>query len=255
MRPAIRTAREGFPVTEDLVRYMKSAIGNGEDFLSKNPTWALDFAPNGTRVGLGDIITRKRYADTLETIANQGADSFYTGPIAETMINALRAANGTMTLDDLKNYTVATRNVSHIDYRGYRITSTTAPSSGVVALSALKILEGYDDFFTPHNVNLSTHRLDEALRFAYGQVCSELFRFPFWPLKLISYSKRTNLGDPYFVDGLDEYEKDMLKNSTARMIRTRISDFHTQNVSAYDPDGIESLETYVQISLRLAAKF
>lgn len=145
-------------------------MNDGKDFLSVDPTWALDFAPNGTRLGLGDIITRKRYADTLEIIANQGADAFYSGPIAETMVKALQAANGTMTLDDLRDYTIAIRNVSEIDYRGYRIVSTTAPSSGVVLLNVLKILEGYDDFFSSGSLNLSTHRLDEAIRFGYGQV-------------------------------------------------------------------------------------
>jgi gamma-glutamyltranspeptidase/glutathione hydrolase len=39
------------------------------------------------------------------------------------------------------------------------------------------------------------------------------------------------------------YEEDMLKDSTVRNIRKRISDHHTQNVSAYDPDGIESRDT------------
>ncbi|GFF33455.1 gamma-glutamyltranspeptidase 1 [Aspergillus udagawae] len=221
VQPAIRTAREGFPVGRDLVRYMKSAVGGGKDFLVENPTWALDFAPNGTRVGLGDIMTRRRYADTLETIAKKGPDAFYSGPIAETMINALQAANGTMTLEDLRNYTVAIRNVSQIDYRGYQITSTTAPSSGTVAMSILKILNTYDDFFAPGNVNLSTHRLDEAMRFGYGE--------------------RTKFGDPLFVAGLDEYEEDMLKQSTIDEIRRKISDVRTQNVSAYDPQGIESL--------------
>lgn len=171
VEPAVRTARDGFPVTEDLVKYMKSAVGSGEDFLSKNPTWAIDFAPNGTRLGLGDLITRRRYADTLEAIGQRGADAFYSGPIAETMINALQRENGTMTLEDLKNYTVAIRDVSQIDYRGYKITSTTAPSSGSIALSILKILGTYKDFFsTEKSVNLSTHRLDEAMRFGYGEV-------------------------------------------------------------------------------------
>lgn len=172
MQPAITTARDGFPVTEDLVRYMDRAVSDGEDFLSHNPTWAIDFAPNGTRLGLGDIMTRRRYADTLETIAKQGADAFYRGPIAETLVNAIQATNGTMTLDDLRNYTVAIGDVAQIDYRGYKVTSTTASSSGVVALSMLKIVDTYDDFFTPGNVNLSTHRLVEAMRFAYGQVSS-----------------------------------------------------------------------------------
>lgn len=171
LQPAIQTAREGFPVSPDTVRYWNSAEANGNDFLTKDPTWALDFAPNGTRLGLGEIITRKRLADTLEAIAEHGPDAFYTGAIAETMINALRKTNGTMTLQDLADYKVAIRNTSQVDYRGYKVTSTTAPSSGVVALSILKILETYSDFFTSADtVNLSTHRLNEAIRFGYGQV-------------------------------------------------------------------------------------
>ncbi|KAJ5342393.1 hypothetical protein N7541_011517 [Penicillium brevicompactum] len=224
VQPAVRTAREGFTVGKDLVRYMESAVGNGEDFLSKNPTWAIDFAPNGTRLGLGDKITRRRYADALEAIGKQGPDAFYTGPIAETMINALQSANGTMTLEDLKNYTVAIRNVSDIDYRGYKITSTSAPSSGVVALSILKILETYQGLFsTEKSLNLSTHRLDEAIRFGYGE--------------------RANLGDPSFIDGIAKYESDVLDQKTIDDIRSKISDVRTQNVSAYDPAGLESLDT------------
>ncbi|KAJ5757693.1 uncharacterized protein N7511_006387 [Penicillium nucicola] len=224
IQPAIRTAREGFPVTADLVKYMKSAVGDGEDFLTKNPTWAIDFAPNGTRLGLGDTITRRRYADTLEAIAERGPDAFYTGPIAETMINALQSENGTMTLDDLSNYTVAIRNTSQIDYRGYKVTSTSAPSSGIVAMSILKILGTYKDFFsTEEDVHLSTHRMDEAMRFGYGE--------------------RSNLGDPLFVEGMAEYETEMLAQSTIDEIRSKISDIRTQNVSAYDPSGLESLDT------------
>ena len=149
---------------------MRSATAGASDFLTNNPTWAIDFAPNGTRLGLGDTITRKRYADTLETIAQRGPDAFYTGPIAETTINALRAANGTMTLGDLANYTVAIRPPSEIEYRGYKVRSCSAPSSGVVALGVLKTVEGYQGFGEASMVNLSTHRLDEAIRFAYGEV-------------------------------------------------------------------------------------
>ncbi|KAJ5147471.1 hypothetical protein N7526_000823 [Penicillium atrosanguineum] len=224
LQPAIRTAREGFPVTEDTVKYMKSAVSDGVDLLTTDPIWALDFAPNGTRVGLGDTMTRKRLADTLESIAEQGADAFYSGPIAKTMINALQAQNGTMTLEDLSNYTVAIRDTAQIDYRGHTVTSTTAPSSGVVLLSILKILDGYEGFFSTENaVNLSTHRMDEAMRFGYGQ--------------------RSELGDPLFVEGMDDYQKNMLKESTAAEIRSKISDTHTLDVSAYDPAGLESLDT------------
>lgn len=171
LSPAIEVARNGFRVGEDLVRYMNAAVGDGEDFFIKNPIWAQDFAPNGTRLGLGDIITRRHYADTLEAIAKHGPDAFYTGPIAEAMIKAMKAENGTMTMKDLADYKIAFRNTSQIDYRGYKITSSTAPSSGNVALSILKVLGTYKDLFTSkESLNISTHRMDEAIRFGYGQV-------------------------------------------------------------------------------------
>lgn len=221
MAPAINVARFGFTVNEDIVRYMDSADPN--DFLTQDPAWAIDFAPNGERVKLGETMTRKRYADTLETIAQEGADAFYTGAIANATITALNASNGTMTLEDLANYTVALREPVNINYRGYKLTTMNAPSSGIVALSALNILEGYDGFGKPANLNLSTHRLDEALRFAYGQ--------------------RAELGDPSFVDSLPEFTKDMISPETGKEIRSKISDDHTYGVSFYNPDGLESLET------------
>ena len=225
MQGAIKTARFGWTVNPDLVRYMASANASAQvpNFLTKDPNWALDFAPNGTLVGVGDTITRKRYADTLETIANKGPDAFYTGSIAANTIAALKAANGTMTMHDLANYTVAIRPTANITYRGYRVQSCSAPSSGEVVLSTMKIVEGYSKLFDVGNNNLSTHHLDEALRFAYGE--------------------RGNLGDPLFVTNLSAYQDSMLSEKTAMEIRKHISDKRSFNVSHYDPDGIESLET------------
>ncbi|OCK77219.1 gamma-glutamyltransferase 1 [Lepidopterella palustris CBS 459.81] len=241
LSPAIKIARYGFPVTADLVRYMDSATSSSNNFLVTDPTWAIDFAPNGTRLGLGDTLTRKRYADTLERIALEGPDAFYTGAIANATIKALQKANGTMTLDDLANYTVAVREPVQITYRGYKLTSCRAPSSGSVALSVLKIVEGYDHFGDPANVNLSTHRLDEAMRFAYGESGpANLLGVFFTPFRRL---QRGNLGDPSFVKGLQQYEESMLTAETAREIRAKISDSQTFNVSYYDPAGIESLET------------
>lgn len=170
MRPAIAVARHGFKVTADLVSQQKSAIKGQSNFLVENPSFAIDFAPNGTLIGLNETITRKRYADTLETIAEHGADAFYTGAIANATIAALKAANGSMTLEDLKNYSVAIRKPAQITYRGFKLTACSAPSSGTVALSVMKTVEGYEDFGEPSALNLSTHRLDEAIRFGYGEV-------------------------------------------------------------------------------------
>jgi len=225
MEPAIRTARYGFPVTPDLVKYMDSAATQAQkpNFLTEDPGFAIDFAPNGYRIKLNETLTRRRYADTLETIAKQGPNAFYEGPIANATIQALQRANGTMTLEDLKNYTVAIRESGTITYRGRKVTSCTAPSSGEVVLTILKILEGYDDVGDPAALNLTTHRLDETIRWGYGL--------------------RTSLGDPLFVSDLNQYQTEMYNETTAALIRGKISDTTTYNTSWYDPLGIESLDT------------
>ncbi|KAK3677525.1 hypothetical protein LTR78_002375 [Recurvomyces mirabilis] len=221
--PAVQVARNGFTVTPDLVRYMASAIVGIDNFLVNEPTWAIDFAPNGTLLGLGDTITRRRYADTLESIAKRGPDAFYTGPIAEATIDTINTTGGIMTLADLKNYTVAIRPPSAISYRDYKITSGSAPSSGTVLASVMKIIEGYTTIGEASTVDESTHLFDEAIRFAYGQ--------------------RSELGDPSFVKGMDAYQADMLSETTAAAVRAKINPEHTLNVSAYDPSGFESLVT------------
>lgn len=222
--PAVHVARYGFPVSADLVRFMDFMSPEEGGFLSEDPNWAMDFAPHGRRVRLNETITRRRYANTLETIAEQGPDAFYTGPIAETMIAATQASNGTMTMKDLEDYRVEIREPFSITYRDYKLTSCGAPAGGSVALSAMKILEGFSDSGDPAAINITTHRFDEAMRFAYGQ--------------------RTNLGDPSFLPNTTAYERDMLQPGTAELLRAKISDLHTLNVSAYNPDGIESLNDH-----------
>jgi gamma-glutamyltranspeptidase/glutathione hydrolase len=220
VQPAVEVARYGFPVGEDLVRFMDFfAIDPRLNFLLNDPNWAIDFAPNGTRVGLGDRLTRKRYAATLETIAERGPDAFYEGPLAQVMIDFVQEKGGILSMQDLKEYEVVIQKPLATDYKGFKMHSSPSPASGGIALSIFKILEGYEneDY---KDISLSAHRLTEAMRFAYSQ--------------------RTHLGDPAFVHNLREFQEDMLNSKNAGAIRHRISDAHTLNVSDYNPDGLES---------------
>lgn len=222
--PAIGLARHGFPITADTVKYMDDAtrVYGNYDFLTMEPAWAIDFAPNGTRKGLGEILTRKRYADTLEAIAEGGADAFYSGAVANATIAALKRQGGIMTLEDLRTYSVVLREPLTIDYNGYKITSCAAPSGGPVTLAALKIFETFAAQEKGMGVNLTTHRLDESMRFAYGM--------------------RTKLGDPSFAGNITAYERQMISQA-AEEARGKISDVKAFDVAYYDPQGLESLET------------
>ncbi|TID25592.1 gamma-glutamyltransferase 1 [Venturia nashicola] len=224
MKPAIGLAFNGFTVSADTVHYFASTTPEffgSASFLTADPNWAIDFAPNGTLLGIGDTLTRKRYAATLQTIAAEGADSFYTGPIAEATIEAVQNSNaskGIMTLEDLAGYSVeSSKPPVSIDYRDYMITAGSAPSGGEVVLSVMKAIEGYSGMGDPSQLNVSTQRIVEATRFAYGQ--------------------RTLMGDPDFVSNMDIYQKEIINATTAAKTRSLISDIYTQNVSYYNPSG------------------
>lgn len=169
--------------------------------------------PSDSQTSPGTVLT---LSSTLERIAEEGADAFYTGPLAESMISAIQAANGTMTLADLRDYKVLSREVLSATYRGHTLHTAGIPSSGSVAVGILKTMEQYplEDSL---DVDLSVHRFIEAMRFAYGA--------------------RLELGDPEFVPGAKDAEEGLMSEARARRTRERILDDRTQPVDVYDPRG------------------
>ncbi len=133
------------------------------------------------------------------------------------MVDLVQATNGTMTLDDLKSYKVIVRQPLSINFRGFKVFATEAPSSGAVTLHMLKVLEQFP-FEDRRDVNLTTHRFVEAMKFGYGA--------------------RLELGDPDYVANIEQYQKEMLSDEKAAKIRKLISDKHTLPASAYQPDAL-----------------
>ncbi|ROV92547.1 hypothetical protein VMCG_08942 [Cytospora schulzeri] len=224
VNPAVYVARHGFGVTEDLVRYMSFAIkGPRGNFLVEDPVWAEDFAPNGTLLQLGDTITRKRYADTLEKIGRHGADIFYKGELAKSMVKLVQETNGTLTMDDMTSYSALAKRPITIDFRGFKLYSTGAPSSGSIMLSMLKTMEQYPQSDLA-DTNLTTHRFIESMRFAYGA--------------------RLELGDPAYVTDIEAFEDALLSVPKAQSVRHRINDSSTLPVREYDPGALFPAETH-----------
>ncbi|KAF7339741.1 Gamma-glutamyltranspeptidase [Mycena sanguinolenta] len=218
-QPAIKVARDGFQVNVDLA----AALVMGESFILTDPLWSEVYAPNGTLLQLGDTVYRKRYADTLEQVAEHGADAFYTGRIATNTAEAAFARGGIITTHDLANYTAIIREPVNITYRNSRIFSTVAPSSGAVVLSALKVFEGYRGNYTDSDpeINVTTHRLIEATQFAYGQ--------------------RTQYGDPAFTPNVTTLQQYYLTDAAVEDVRSKIVDNQTFPVAYYDPSDYTPL--------------
>jgi gamma-glutamyltranspeptidase / glutathione hydrolase len=163
LAPAIRIARDGFP----LYARLQFALKYKREVLARSPDAAKAFlTPDGNVPEVGAIIKQPDLANTLEAIANQGAKGFYEGPVAANLVAGVRAGGGIWTLEDLKAYRVVERKPLVGEYHGARVVSAPPPSSGGIAvIDSLHILEG----FNLHAVDSATakHLIIEAMRRAY----------------------------------------------------------------------------------------
>jgi gamma-glutamyltranspeptidase/glutathione hydrolase len=163
LQPAIRLARDGFP----LYLRLQYGIKAKRDVLARSPDAAKAFlTADGAVPEVGAIIKQPQLASTLEAIANQGAKGFYEGRVAQNLVAGVRAGGGIWTLEDLKNYRVVERKPLIGEYHGARIVTAAPPSSGGIAvLDTLNILAGFD----LHDVDSATrkHFIIEAMRRAY----------------------------------------------------------------------------------------
>src|SRR3974390_1159955 len=116
----------------------------------------------------GERLYQFDLADTLRAIAEKGPQGFYEGRTARQIADAVRAAGGIMSAEDLKNYRAIERPVVRGSYRGFGIVSVPPPSSGGVHLiEMLNILEGYD-LAKLGRGEQSLHYLIEAMTRAYA---------------------------------------------------------------------------------------
>lgn len=142
MEPAIRIATEGFTVSQ----YCANAISDAYETAIKFPEMQkVYWNENGLPYEAGDVITNPDLAKTLQKIADEGADAFYKGEVAQAVVDSLAEYDGVMTLDDLANYKAQALTPVTGDYRGYKIISSPPPSSGGTHLiEILNILENFD---------------------------------------------------------------------------------------------------------------
>jgi len=163
LQPAIRLAREGFP----LYLRLQYGIKAKRDTLARSPDAAKAFlTAAGNAPEIGAIIKQPELANTLEAIAAQGAKGFYEGRVAENLVSGVRAGGGIWTLEDLKNYRVAERKPLVSEYHGTRIVTAPPPSSGGIAvIDSLNILDGFD--LRAADSATRKHFIIEAMRRAY----------------------------------------------------------------------------------------
>jgi gamma-glutamyltranspeptidase/glutathione hydrolase len=164
--PAVRLAREGIAVKDDLYDSLLLA----QPRLAHWPaTVRIFLKADGSVPAAGEKLVQGELADTLEAIGQEGTRAFYVGPIADKIVAAVRDAGGLMTRGDLENYAPVIRNPVYGTYRGHEIVSMPPPSSGGTHLvEMLNILEGYPSRMIGSGSPAALHLEIEAMKLAYA---------------------------------------------------------------------------------------
>src|SRR5262249_6303080 len=98
VKPAIRFARDGFPVGKNLAAAIRGARGR----LAKDPGSAKLFFVKGAPLAEGATYRNPDLADLLQTLAGRGGVvTFYKGDVADRIAAAFKKNGGLVTADDL----------------------------------------------------------------------------------------------------------------------------------------------------------
>ena len=177
--PAIRLAREGFPLPADLAAQFQRQRKAFERY----PASVAKFAkPDGSAFQAGDRFRQPDLAATLGRIAEHGRDGFYLGETADLIVAEMARGGGIISHEDLKQYRSAWRQPVHGSYRGYQIVSMPPPSSGgILLVQMLNMLETRNLAELGAGTPAISHLMIEAERRAYAD-------------------RAEHLGDPDFYD-------------------------------------------------------
>lgn len=162
LAPAVRIAREGFPVYEKF----HTMLGWSAQHLKRWPAAAEAFLLDGEIPPMGHVIKLPDLAVVLERVGKEGAEVFYEGDIARQLVEGVREAGGIWTLEDMAAYEVVEREPIRTTYKGYELVTASPPSSGGVAIAQmLNILNPWP--LAEMERAQRAHLIVEAMRRAY----------------------------------------------------------------------------------------
>ncbi|MAH84456.1 MAG: gamma-glutamyltransferase [Rhodospirillaceae bacterium TMED8] len=226
LQPAIHYAAEGFMVRPHVSYFWNVKEGAGrvptiEKLKNYAATRAIYFKENGQLRAPGEILTNSDMANTYRRIAKDGVDDFYSGTIAQEIIEDMRTNGGMLAAGDLNLARTSDNPPLWGEYRGLRVATNPPPGGGVMVLEMLNILENFDLKSMGHNSIKYISTLSEAM-------------------KIATVDKDNYLGDPNFVDVPTER---LISKTHGADMALRIKSGEKTYVSRLGPQVEESKDT------------
>ena len=168
LKPAIRYAEKGFPLTPILGKYWKIAYNKFKELNTDGEFdhWFATFAPEGRAPEIGELWKSPGHAATLRAIGETNADSFYKGEIADKIDSFMAENGGHLRKSDLEKYKVEWVEPVSTNYKGYDVWEIPPNGQGMITLMALNIFAEMNPPKPNHTAAL--HEQIEAMKLAFA---------------------------------------------------------------------------------------
>ncbi len=162
-------AENGFEVTPRLEKLVGLDIHPGLNQFHNSKVY---FHPGGKPIKAGYVRKNGALARVLRNIAENGADFFYSGELAEKIVKTVKNAPinpGVLTVEDMANYTAVKRDPICGQYKTYKVCGMAPPASGGISvLQILKMLEGFKmEQYQPNQLE-AVHLFTQASKLAFA---------------------------------------------------------------------------------------
>ena len=189
LNPAIELAERGF-----FLSYFEANRLNvyKKNFERNKAASKIFIRSDGEPWEKGQKFIQKDLAKTLKKIARYGRDGFYSGTVAQLIVQEMKRGNGLITKEDLHNYESKYRPPILGTYKGYEIVSMGPPSSGgALLVNMLNMLENYPIDTISWNSSKYIHLLTEVERRAYADRAEHMGDPDFWdvPISMLTSKK------------------------------------------------------------------
>ncbi|XP_068887124.1 glutathione hydrolase 5 proenzyme [Aphelocoma coerulescens] len=167
---------------------------------------------------LGETFQWPALQQTLRAVAEHGATVFYEGQIGEALVEDVRKAGSSLSMEDLRAYRAKVSSALNITLNNHTtVFAPGPPMGGAVLMFILKVLEVYKfhkaSLATPEEKVETYHRIAEALKF--GNML------------------RPHMSDPAFSEAQEPVET-MLSDQFAGFVRQQIDTRGNHSLSHYN---------------------
>lgn len=167
LAPAIRIAREGFPVTPIIADQWAGRT----DYLMEDSGARATYLIDGERAPkAGEWFRNPDLARSFRTLAEEGSSAMYGGELGRKIVRGVRELGGFLTLDDLRNHEVEWVQPLSAEFGDYTLWELPPATQGVAALEMLRILQPFDLEAMGHNSARYLHHLVEAKKLAFADM-------------------------------------------------------------------------------------